>query len=60
MYPEEVVEGENVEVSLIFHIQQFKDVLQSRWLLPVLQRQDEVQVGLIVLRRKETNTVMRS
>lgn len=26
-YPKEVVEGEDVEVSLILHVQKFKDVL---------------------------------
>lgn len=41
-YPEEIVEGEDVEVSLILHVQKFKNILQRCWLLPVLQRQNEV------------------
>lgn len=51
-YPEEIVEGEDVEVSLILHVQKFKNILESRRLLPVFQRQHEVKIGLVILRRK--------
>lgn len=40
--PEEIVEGEDVEVSLILHVQEFKNILQRCWLLPVFQRQYKV------------------
>jgi len=55
-YPEEVVEGEDGEVSLVLHVQQFENVLQSRRFLPVLQSQHKVQVGLVVLGGGGTGT----
>lgn len=41
-YPEEVVEGKDVEVSLIVHVQKFENILQRCRLLPVLQGQYKV------------------
>lgn len=48
-YPEEKVEGENIEVSLVLNVQKFKNILKRCRLLPVLQSQDKVKIGLIVL-----------
>lgn len=46
--PKEIVEGEDVEVSVIVHVQKFENILQRRRLLPVFQRQYKVQIGLVV------------
>lgn len=48
-YPEEKVEGENIEVSLVLNVQKFKNILKGCRLLPVFQSQDKVKIGLIVL-----------
>lgn len=48
-YPEEKVEGEDIEVSLVLNVQKFKNILKRCRLLPVFQSQDKVKIGLIVL-----------
>lgn len=58
-YPEEVVEGEDVEISLVLHVQKFENILQRRRLLPVFQSQHEVKIGLIVLKRRRLQRTLR-
>lgn len=50
-YPEEKVEGKNIEVSLVFNVQQFKNILKRCWLLHVFQCQYKVKIGLVVLKQ---------
>lgn len=49
MYPEEVVEIECIEVSLMGDVQQLHEVLQGLRRSSVLQGQHKVQVRLVVL-----------
>lgn len=49
LYPEEKVERENIEVSLVLNVQKFENILKRCRLFPVFQSQYKVKIGLIVL-----------
>ena len=50
-HPEEIVEVKDIEISLILDIQKSEEILQSLWLFPVLQCENKIQVGLVILKK---------